>query len=123
MRLDFCTPGYYVAGVVSLVVFLATFCTPRRPARPCVDLHTVERERERGEAAEEAQTANKAQPPPQDIVQRLAPKRGVMVLHLQFILFVKIKTLNRRKSNITSHIHSIVGELKTNVIKNLEWHC
>jgi hypothetical protein len=37
MRLDFCTPGY-VVGVVSLVALLGTFCTPRRPARPCVDL-------------------------------------------------------------------------------------
>jgi hypothetical protein len=73
MRVDFCIPGY-LAGVVSLVAFLATFCTTRRPARPCVDL-----ERERGEPAEEGrEKLTRPKAPPQDIVQRLAPKRGVM---------------------------------------------
>jgi hypothetical protein len=64
--------------MISLVLFRWSYSWQRfaQPAGPPVRVSIYSRER--GEAAEEARTANNAQSPPQDIVQRLSPKRGVL---------------------------------------------
>jgi hypothetical protein len=111
MRLDSAPPAIYdLAGVVSLVVFLATFCATSRPARPCVRMSIYSRER--GEAAEEARTANNAQSPPSRHCTTAFTKKGGIEYYIySSFCFIEIKTLNHRKRDSTSHIKSIVREI------------
>jgi hypothetical protein len=107
MRLDSAPPA------ISRVLFRWSHSPWQRnvlhnpPARP-----SVCRSKERGEAAEEARTANKAQSPPQDIAlyNGWHQKGGNEYYIYSSFCFIEIKTLNHRNRDSTSHINSIVRE-------------
>jgi hypothetical protein len=110
MRLDSAPPA------ISRVLFRWSHCSWQRnvlhnqpagpPVRVCVDLS-----RERGEAAEEARTANKAQSPLKTLYNGLHQKGGNEYYIYSSFCFIEIKTLNHRKRDSTSHINIIVREI------------
>jgi hypothetical protein len=109
MRLDpprYIAPGCCFRGRI----ILCNDVLNNPPDRPSV---CRSREREVKPPRRRGQLTKRPKAPPQDIVQRLAPKpKGGNEYYIDSsFCFIEIKTLNHRKCNSTSHIKSIVREI------------